>query len=148
MNHSLKPLALTGTLVIVLGAAAWPSSRHPTSSSDPACRSTDGGTDGFRLYITAIDTGTTSDASSRRDFWHIPSVAATDIYFVTDSATCAHAAHVHAATASADTVNPAAVSLLRVGPTRYIAFNFTKVGEWFHYAILDSNFAVVGTRGS
>src|SRR5689334_3091056 len=95
MNYSLKPLALAGAVVTLLGAATWPTSRQPRSSSDPSCRSTDGGADGFRLYITAIDTGTTSDAASRRGFWHIPSVVAADIYFVTDSATCARAAHVH-----------------------------------------------------
>jgi hypothetical protein len=113
-----------------------------------ACRPSVSAADGFRLYITAIDTGTSAEAARWRDFWHIPAVRATEIYFVTDSAACARAARVHAATAKADTINPWPVFLLHVGPTRNIAFNFTMVGEWFHYAILDSSFALVGTRGS
>jgi hypothetical protein len=100
----------------------------------PACQQVNEAADGFRLYITSLDTATSAAPGNDRTFWHLPQVSASEIAFVTDSTRCDRAARAHARTVAADATNPAPVHLLRVGPTRYIAFNFTKVGEWFHYA--------------
>lgn len=149
MFKSMKIVLFTASCLAMFSAGTHGmNERLPPGTALVTCSATIDAADGFRLYITALDTATTTQGANERAFWQLPAVAASDIHFVTDSAACDHAARAHAAKIHADTTNPATVYLLRVGSTRYIAFNFTKVGEWFHYAILDSTFAIVGTRGS
>jgi hypothetical protein len=140
--------AFAVAVALLTAATPWRNQYAVNTPASVACRARSGPADGFRYYITALDTATSLDGSGKRRFWYLPSVAASEIYFVSDSVACERAARAHASTISADTANPAPVHLLRVGATRYITFNFTSVGEWFHYVILDSSFAVVGTRGS
>jgi hypothetical protein len=42
-----------------------------------------------------------------------------------------------------DSLNPTAVYLLRVGGTRFAAFNGTSAGEFLRYYFFDTNFASV-----
>jgi hypothetical protein len=143
--HKLLGAAYLFSTVAALSA---PPRSAPPAHVGVACRSWNATADGFRLFITALDTSTADTNATRREFWHIAQVPASEITFVTDSATCDRAARAHAASVNGDTITPYPVHVLRVGPARFIAFNFTRVGEWFHYAILDSSFAIIGTRGS
>jgi hypothetical protein len=137
------------SLILVLaGVGSASATRYQELPIVAPCRSLTDGADGFRYYITSLDTGTTTKAAADRTFWKIPTVAASDIAFVSDSTICTNAARVHASSVGADTLNPAPVYVLRVGATRYIVFNFTPVGEWLHYAILDSSLVLLGTHGS
>jgi hypothetical protein len=143
------PYRHTYLAAILLGIVAIDQT-HPTPRSRfplGGCRDTTAAATGFRLYLTAIDTSTADSNSVERISWHIPQVSASDISFVADSALCARGAIAHALSLKQDTANAASVYVLRVGPTRYVLFNYTRVGEWVHYAIVDSGFALLGARG-
>jgi hypothetical protein len=90
-------------------------------------------------------TGSDSEAAEDRQIWNLPSgVTSGQIAFVTDSLSCTIGAKAHALAVGADTLNPPPVHLLKVGTTRYIAFNYTRQGEWRLFVVLDSAFTKLG----
>jgi hypothetical protein len=61
------------------------------------------------------------------------------VYWVSDTSTCRQAAVAVATHFEADTLLPPAVYLLRLGPTRYLAFNYVRKV----YVVLDAEFGYV-----
>jgi hypothetical protein len=61
------------------------------------------------------------------------------VYWVSDTSTCRQAAVAVATHFEADTLSPPAVYLLRLGPTRYLAFNYARKV----YVVLDAEFGSV-----
>ncbi|HEY4219126.1 MAG TPA: hypothetical protein VGM67_18415 [Gemmatimonadaceae bacterium] len=158
----MKPLIrLSGvlaalSLIAVASAAPLRATEHvsepaaaPVAPVAPVpCRPWSFDAEAFRVYITGLDTSTVDSASTYRTFWTIPVVDPTAIALVTDNSLCDQAARIHAASTKRDSIAPYPVFVLRVGPTRYIVFNFMAVGEWYDYTILDSSLKVLAVRRS
>src|SRR6185312_3801448 len=155
MKPSIRLSGVLAALSLVAAVGATPlrvtplRATHYTAASAPVpCRRWTYDAESFRIYITGLDTSMADSAETYRKFWNIPAVAPADIDLVRDDAICDRAARIHAASVTRDTVKAYPVFVLRVGPTRYIVFNFMSVGEWFDYTILDSAFKVLAVRRS
>lgn len=127
---------------------AAPVSTYAHAESLVACYPEDDSATDFKDYILKMVTGTDSIAANDRAGWELPAVDSSQVFFITDSMTCDRAARAHAVEARTDTLNPKAVHLLGVGPTRHIAFNYHRVGEWLMYFVFDSSFVLVAPMGS
>jgi hypothetical protein len=143
---SLSLMLLSALVVITIAADRRSASArppHPPRSfvtEAVACRPTDAVAEDYRLYATGVITGSDSVSGVLRAAWNVPQVDSSQITFVLDSATCDQGARAHAIAAAQDTLNPPPVHVLRVGPTRYIAFNLAKAGEYLVYFVFDSTF--------
>jgi hypothetical protein len=96
----------------------------------------------FRDWAVSLASGGDSTAADRVTIG-IPTLADTAIVFVSDSALCDLAAKQHAIRARQDTVSPRPVYLLRLGTSRYVAFNGARAGEYHAYFIFDTAFNFV-----
>jgi hypothetical protein len=99
----------------------------------------------FRDYVVHLDTTSDSASVAVRDSASIPVVDTATIQFVTDSLTCHRAAVAHAVQVQTDTLNPATVWTLKVGSSRFIVFNGSRVGERFLHFVFDSSFVHLET---
>jgi hypothetical protein len=117
--------------------------KHGLINAAVSCRATDGMAENFKSYVVEVVTGSDTASTSMRQAWGIPSVADTAIYFVTDSILCDQASRAHAVQAHQSVNDPPAVSVLRVGNSRYVVFNGARSGEYLTYFVFDSAFVFV-----
>jgi hypothetical protein len=145
MTSRIKLGLVAGLVASVTAATASPpASGIPVATS---CLAPDSAAEDRRAYIA--DFVTTPADSEDRAGWDLPAVPATSISFVTsDSTICTSAAVAHARALHQDTISPASVHLLRVGATRFIAFNYSTLGEYFAFVVLDSAFNRLTVIGS
>src|SRR4051812_14415578 len=124
---SLTKLGLLAGLTAIATAATLP----PTATRTPAlssCLAASPAAEDQRTYITTFVT-TAADSEDRAG-WDLPAVAADSIAFVTaDSTACARGALAHARILHQDTLAPDPIYLLKVGATRFVAFNFSSVAS-------------------
>jgi hypothetical protein len=147
MKPSIRLVVALAGLACIAAVSASPLRANDAPAASVPCRAWSYNAESFRLYITDIDTSTADSAGTYRKFWSIPSVTSSDIALVRDDSLCDRAARIHAASIHSK-AEPYPVFVLRVGPTRYIVFNFMSVGEYFDYTILDSALKVVAVRRS
>lgn len=152
-HHSRIPLALFAILFAVAATAdagrlQATEASHVKRPFTVACGTPAGWATDFRNHVSEVATGTDSASIETRTLWNIPAVADSQVAFVSDSAKCERAAHAHAVAANLDTTNPPPVFLIRVGPTRYFAFNGQRVGEFMLYYLFDSAFVKLTAIGS
>jgi hypothetical protein len=108
-------------------------------SAPIACAPPDAFANAFREWAVGVATGADSTAGERTALG-ITVLPDTAIAFVTDSTLCDTAAHKHAIQARQDTIAPPPVYLLRLGATRYVAFNGARSGEFHSYFVFDQAF--------
>jgi hypothetical protein len=104
-----------------------------------ACATPDVFANAFRDWVVGIAAGGDSTAVTRATLG-ITVLPDTAISFVTDVALCDTAARRHAIQAGQDTLAPPPVYLLRLGTTRYVAFNGARSGEYHSYFVFDQAF--------
>jgi hypothetical protein len=118
------------------GAPASAATPAPAHSPAPGCRSeTFSGVEHQAQVIRQLVSATS------RTTWRLPYIADTsEVHFVQDTTLCRTAAIELAKLQGDDTLTAPPVYLLRVGPTRFVAFNYHKVGQWYVFAIFDESF--------
>ena len=133
-------LALTATIG---GATAVPSVAHARTTS-VGCIADDSVALDFRNFVLRMSTSPDTEWVRKRTQWLIPfGLDTTSVYFVVDAQLCTSAAVAHARAAREDTVNPYPVHALRVGPNRFIVFNYLQSGDFFTYFVFDSSFSLL-----
>lgn len=111
-----------------------------------ACRATDGFATDLRSYVIDITTGADSLSEAHRTAFNLPAIKeTTQVFFVTDLGGCTKAAKAHAMAERQDTLYPPPVYLLAVGPTRFVAYNGARAGEFLVHYVLDAKFNVLGS---
>ena len=131
-------------VLLLLGSAACTKAvLHPPQALAPCVRG-EGAAADFRVWIQELATTADSEEAEMRDSLKLPRLADTSLVaFETDPAICARAAEAFAR-ATRDTTRPARpVYLLRVGPDRYIAWNYSRVGEFFVYYVFDRRLRLI-----
>ena len=90
--------------------------------------------------LTNLVTATDTAVARVRNSVNLPALSAADVQFVTDTIVCASAAQQLAAITPGGDASPAAW-VFRMGPTRYVAFNFRQKihGNGFLF-VFDSSF--------
>lgn len=143
---------MTNTLIaaVVVSAAlsVGRSEARSATAATVACRAQDTLAVMFRNYVVQVATGTDSTSISLRTSWNIPEVADTSVVFVTDSVLCSSAAIAQASVEGDDVNNPPPVHLLRVGTTRYVAWNYSRRSEYYEYLVFDTEFQLLSTIGT
>ena len=119
-----------------------------TPESRTLCRSPDDFASGTRYWVIEVATDTDSVMVATRAQWNIGTLDSSAIAFVHDSVTCYRGARAHAVAAGQDTISPPAVYLLRIGPTRYLAWNGVVEHGWLMQFLFDSSFVLLERIGS
>lgn len=129
---------LHGALCILLLSALLPNSARGATG----CSAEWAYTTTFRNHVVSIVTGTDTASASNRTAFNLPAVAATEVYFVTDSTTCAQAATAFGREVALANGTPGpGLWVLRVGPTRYIVFDHRQAsGEFLDQYVFDASF--------
>lgn len=145
-----RTLAIAAALVT--GVALISGSRIANGKSFPVattlCRAVDDFSSGTRFWVIEVASSTDSVMAATRAEWGIATLDSTAIVFVQDSITCARGARAHAIAAGQDTLSPPSVYLLRIGPTRYMAWNGVVAHGSLIQFLFDSSFALLDALGS
>jgi len=137
-------IALVSSAILIAAVHGVAHTEASGTIARGSCRVVDGYASDLRLYVVQVATGTDSASAATRAAWNIPAIAdSSQIRFVSDSTQCTRAAHAHAIAERADTLNPPPVYLLRVGSTRYVAYNGARAGEFLVHYVLDDQFNVL-----
>jgi hypothetical protein len=92
--------------------------------------------------ISEVVTGADSLSTELRQLYNLPAVSANDVSVVMDSATCVRAARaLGLALSPPDTLTQRTVSVIRIGPTRFVVTDSSvRAGEFIAHYVFDSAF--------
>lgn len=142
-NRLMALLAVLALSTTIAGTSASPSLAHARTTLAP-CIASDSAAVDFRNFVLRMSTSPDTNWVRKRTQWLVPSgLDTTNVYFVSDTQLCSSAAIAHARSASEDTVNPYPVHALRVGPNRFIVYNYLQSGDFFTYFVFDSSFSLL-----
>lgn len=87
-----------------------------------SCRPVDGYVTSFLSDMGRIATTDDSESATARAHLKLPLVAESEVALVLDDSTCQVVALAFARATKSDTVSPAPIAVVRIGPTRYAAY--------------------------
>ena len=134
---------VSGLFIVFLAAS---SIRARPLSAQANCRPASGFANNLVIYIRELATETAdTQLINTRIRYDLPSVPDTAVALVTDDAICGAAALAFARNVGADTLAPPPVTVVRVGPTRYVVYNggIPAKGEFESYLIMDTEYRVI-----
>ena len=140
-------LIVITALVGVLGSSVFAGAKGITSPIP--CRATTDDAEGFRSYIIRVTMTQDSAQARLRTSFELPLITdSAEVAFVTDTTICTQAATANALAGGRTTTPAADVHVLRVGPTRYITFNYQQEREYSLSHVFDQNFNWLATLTS
>ena len=138
MHRSAILIIVLTAIVGVLGSIVL-ARATPAMNSIP-CRGTTAGAEDIRSYVHEVTMTQDSLNAKRRAVYQLPLITDSSVVdFVSDTTVCTQAATANAL-ANNETGTPGDVHVLRVGPTRYIVFNYYVVGHYHALRVFDANF--------
>lgn len=113
---------------------------NESNAQSNSCLPSDSSTTFFQEQLVSLVTSTDTAFARARAELSLPTLNATDVQFVTDTVVCTAAAQQLAAITPGGDSSPAAW-VFRMGPTRYVAFNFRqKIHGDVYLFVFDSSF--------
>ena len=141
-------LVLAPGLAVTL-LAACSAMRGPAAPSPGRCVEGRGAADDFRTWIVELTTSADSERVEMRQALQLPQTAdSSAVAFETDPRICTRGAAAMAAVQKDSAQPPSPVYLLRVGADRYIAWNYSRAGEFFEYYVFDRTFKLLEIIGT
>jgi hypothetical protein len=119
-----------------------------SAAAQSYCRESEESEDDVRSWILWLVTEADTRAKALRPGTSLPKLTdSSEVYLVLDEEICFKAAQAVAAVFGDDTLRPPPVHVLRVGPTRFVAYNYLENGHTFYFPILDEQFRYIISIG-
>ena len=146
MDGGFSPWVLLASVAIGTVVTGCQENHVPSTSRERAVTKCQAPDDYAHLLRNSYSAVVADADSTVRVLLMLPLVDDSLITFVSDSVTCARAARSYAIAAGQDTVDPPALILFRVGPTRFVGSNGEKAGEFLVSRVFDSSFVWLKSR--